>query len=104
MGESRRPETVAVADEEPHPEITLREISAWSLAVLAAVAIGFVLYAGREIMLPVVAAFVVGVMMSPAARRLEALHVPASSGRIVAGRRVDPGARARDFLAVSSRV
>ena len=75
MGEGR-PETVAVADEDPHPEITLRQISAWSLAILAAIAAGFVLYAAREIMLPVVAAFVVGVMLGPAARRLEALHVP----------------------------
>ena len=76
MGEGRRPETVAVADEDSHPEITLRQISAWSLAILAAVAAGFVLYAAREIMLPVVAAFVVGVMLGPAARRLEALHIP----------------------------
>ncbi len=76
MGEGRPPETVAVADENPHPEITLRQISAWSLAILAAIAAGFVLYAAREIMLPVVAAFVVGVMLGPAARRLEALHVP----------------------------
>ena len=76
MGEGQRPETAAVADEHPHPEITLREISAWSLAILAAIACGFVLYAAREVMLPVVAAFVVGVMLGPAARRLEALHVP----------------------------
>jgi predicted PurR-regulated permease PerM len=76
MGEGRGPETVAVADEDPHPEITLRQISAWSLAILAAIAVGFVLYAAREIMLPVVAAFVVGVMLGPATRRLEALHVP----------------------------
>jgi predicted PurR-regulated permease PerM len=77
MGEGRRTETAA-ADEEtsPHPEITLREISAWSLAILAAVAFGFVLYAAREIMLPVVAAFVVGVMLGPAARKLETLHIP----------------------------
>ncbi len=76
MGESGRPETVAAGAEGPHPEITLREISAWSLAVLAGVASGFVLYAAREIMLPVVAAFVVGVMLGPAARRLEGLHIP----------------------------
>lgn len=77
MGEGRRTET-ATADGEtsPHPEITLREISAWSLAVLAAVALGFVLYAAREILLPVVSAFVVGVMLGPAARKLEALHIP----------------------------
>jgi predicted PurR-regulated permease PerM len=76
MGEGERPEAVALADEAPHPEITLRQISAWSLAVLAAIAVGFVLYAAREVMLPVVAAFVVGIMLGPATRRLEALHVP----------------------------
>ena len=78
MGEGRRPETVAVAEESPppDPEITLRQISAWSLATLAAIAVGFVLYAAREVMLPVVAAFVVGVMLGPAARRLEVLRVP----------------------------
>ena len=76
MGEGQRPEAVAAADEESHPEITLREISAWSLAILATVAVGFLLYAAREVMLPVVAAFVVGIMLGPAARRLEALHIP----------------------------
>jgi predicted PurR-regulated permease PerM len=76
MGEGQRPEAVAAGDEEPHPEITLRQISAWSLAILAAIAVGFLLYAAREVMLPVVAAFVVGIMLGPAARRLEALHVP----------------------------
>src|SRR6202041_2200231 len=76
MGEGQRPEAVAAADDEPHPEITLREISAWSLAILATVAVGFLLYAAREVMLPVVAAFVVGIMLGPAARRLEALHLP----------------------------
>ncbi len=77
MGEGR-PEKGAVAEDSPspRPEITLREISAWSLAVLAAVAIGFVLFAAREVMLPVAAAFVVGVMLGPTARRLEALRIP----------------------------
>jgi predicted PurR-regulated permease PerM len=76
MGEGQRTAKVAVAEQDPHPEITLRQISAWSLATLAAIGIGFVLYVGREVMLPVVAAFVVGVMLGPAAHRLEALHVP----------------------------
>src|SRR6202044_580717 len=76
MGEGQRPEAVAAADDEPHPEITLREISAWSLAILATVAVGFLLYAAREGMLPVVAAFVVRILPGPAARRPEALHVP----------------------------
>jgi predicted PurR-regulated permease PerM len=78
MGEGRRPETVAVDEENTshHPEITLRQISTWSLATLAAIAVGFVLYAAREVILPVVAAFVVGVMLGPAARRLDVLRVP----------------------------
>jgi predicted PurR-regulated permease PerM len=78
MGEGRRPEAVAGTGESPlpQPEITLRQISTWSLATLAAVAVGLVLYAAREVMLPVAAAFVVGIMLGPAARRLEALRVP----------------------------
>ena len=58
------------------PRDPLRQISTWSLAILATIAIGFALYVGREILLPVTTAFIVGVMLSPAARRLEALRVP----------------------------
>jgi predicted PurR-regulated permease PerM len=78
MGEGQRPEKVAVVEESPppHPEITLRQMSAWSQATLAAIAVGFVLYAAREVMLPVTAAFVVGVMLGPLARRLDAVGVP----------------------------
>jgi predicted PurR-regulated permease PerM len=76
MGEGQRPGTVALVDEKSHPEIMLRQISAWSLAILASIGVGFLLYAAREVMLPVVAAFVVGIMLGPAARRLESLHVP----------------------------
>ena len=80
MGQDRRPQSGGEAEEAapaaPDPEDTLRQISTWSLAVLATIAVGFVLYVGREIMLPVVAAFVVGIMLGPAARRLEALRVP----------------------------
>jgi len=85
MGEGRRPETVAAAEEGagPHPEITLRQMSAWSLATLATIAVGFVLYAAREVMLPVVAAFVVGVMLGPAARKLEAIRVPRALAALV---------------------
>ena len=56
----------------------LRRVSAWSLGVLSALAIICALYLARELMIPIVAAFVVGVMLSPVARRLEALHVPRS--------------------------
>jgi predicted PurR-regulated permease PerM len=76
--EGRRPETIARVDEIPDlfPNDPLRQISTWSLAILAAIAAGFVLYLAREIVLPVVAAFIVGIMLGPAARRLEALRVP----------------------------
>jgi len=79
MGQDQRPQSVGEAEEAPavpDTEDTLRQISTWSLAVLAAIAVGFVLYVAREIMLPVAAAFVVGIMLGPAARRLEALRVP----------------------------
>jgi predicted PurR-regulated permease PerM len=76
--EGPRPEATGRAEEadDPHSLDRLRQISTWSLAILTTVAVGFVLYVAREIMLPVVAAFVVGVMLGPAARRLEALRVP----------------------------
>jgi predicted PurR-regulated permease PerM len=76
--EGRRPRAVARVAEisDLVPRDPLRLISTWSLAILAVIAVGFVLYVGREVLLPVVAAFVVGVMLSPAARKLEALHVP----------------------------
>ena len=78
MREGRRPRAVARVQEIPDllPRDPLRLISTWSLAILATIAIGFVLYVGREVLLPVMAAFIVGVMLSPAARRLEALRVP----------------------------
>ncbi len=78
MREDRRPQSIGGAEEVPAQDSgdPLRQNSTWSLAILAAVAVGFVLYAAREIMLPVVAAFVVGIMLGPAARRLETLRVP----------------------------
>ena len=78
MREGRRPRAVARVQEIPDllPSDPLRLISTWSLAILATIAIGFVLYVGREVLLPVTAAFIVGVMLSPVARRLEALRVP----------------------------
>ena len=50
--------------------------SSWALAALAAVAVGFALYVASALLLPIVAAFVVGVMLSPLARRLEAMGLP----------------------------
>jgi predicted PurR-regulated permease PerM len=78
LREGRRPGAVAGDDDiaGPSPAETLRVISTWSASILAAIAVGFVLYVAREVVLPIVAAFVVGVTLSPAARRLEALRVP----------------------------
>ena len=54
----------------------LRLISAWSLAILAVIAVAAALYFAREPLIPVVTAFVVGVMLSPAAHALEERNVP----------------------------
>ncbi len=53
-----------------------RLISVWSLATLAVIAVAAALYFAREPLIPVVTAFVVGVMLSPAARALEERKVP----------------------------
>ena len=58
------------------PVLLSRTVSAWSLTVLAAVGAGFALYAARELLQPIAAAFVIGVALSPAARKLEAVRVP----------------------------
>ena len=53
-----------------------RLISTWSLAIVAVIAIAAALYFAREPLIPVTTAFVVGVMLSPAARALEERKVP----------------------------
>ncbi len=60
----------------PGSLIPLRAILVWSQAALAAVAVGFTLYAARQLLQPIAAAFVVGVTLSPAARKLESLRAP----------------------------
>ncbi len=78
LREGRRPRSVAQIEDigglgaaDP-----LRKVSAWSLATLAALAAVCALYFARDLILPIVAAFVVGVMSSPLAQRLEALRMP----------------------------
>ncbi len=58
-------------DKELDPIERLRLISTWSLAILAVIGLGAALYFAREPLVPVVLAFAVGVMLSPAARALE---------------------------------
>lgn len=75
-GQHPRPAAPTQETADALPSDPLRLISTWSLAILATISVGLVLYVGREVLLPVVAAFVVGVMLGPAASRLEALHAP----------------------------
>jgi predicted PurR-regulated permease PerM len=64
-------------DNQALPEVDrLRLISAWSTAALAIIAAGAVLYLAKELLLPIVTAFAVGVMVSPIARKLEARGAP----------------------------
>jgi predicted PurR-regulated permease PerM len=63
-------------DKELDPIHRLRLISTWSVVILAVVGVGAALYFAREPLVPMVTAFVVGVMLSPAARALEERKVP----------------------------
>jgi predicted PurR-regulated permease PerM len=63
-------------EEEPDPIDRLRLISAWCVVILAVLGVGAAIYLAREPLIPVVTAFVVGVMLSPAAQALETHKVP----------------------------
>ena len=71
-----RPIPTVVVDEDAHPVDRLRLISTWSLAALAMIGVGAALYFARELLIPIVTAFVVGVMLSPVAKALEDKRVP----------------------------
>jgi predicted PurR-regulated permease PerM len=71
-----RPIPTAVDDENSEPVDRLRLVSAWSAAVIAIIASGAVLYVMQAVLAPVVAAFVVGVILSPVAQALEERRVP----------------------------
>jgi len=86
VGEGRpRPIPTVVVDENAEPVGWLRLLSAYSVAALAIIATGAVLYLLREMLLPIVTAFVVGIMLSPIAKALEERGVPriASAAAIV---------------------
>ncbi len=82
---NQRPIPTVVVDENDEPIDRLRLISVWSEATIAIIAVGAVLFITREMVLPVVTAFVVGVMLSPVAKALETRGVPriASAAMIV---------------------
>ena len=62
-------------DEQP-PVIRRAEVVAFALVALLVIAIVAVLYVAKAFFLPVVMAFVVGTMLSPAAGFLERHHIP----------------------------
>jgi predicted PurR-regulated permease PerM len=81
LREGQRLRPVSAVEEKEESEFQpidhrLRVMSAWSTAVVATIAVVAALYFARELLLPIVTAFVVGVMLSPAARALEARKVP----------------------------
>jgi predicted PurR-regulated permease PerM len=65
------------------PLIRRQEVVAVALVGLLIIAIITVLYFGKAFFLPVVMAFVVGTMLSPAANFLERYHVPRSVGAVL---------------------
>jgi predicted PurR-regulated permease PerM len=69
-------------DEQP-PVIRRAEVVAFALVALLVLAIAAVLYFAKAFFLPVVLAFVVGTMLSPAANLLERYRIPRSVGAIL---------------------
>ena len=69
------------------PVIRRAEVVAFALVALLVIAVAVVLYAAKAFFLPVIAAFVVGTMLSPAAGLLERHRIPraVSAVLIVAG-------------------
>jgi predicted PurR-regulated permease PerM len=72
----QRPIPTVVVDENSHPVDWQRLASTSSVLVLAVIATGAFLYFARELLIPIVTAFAVGVMLSPVARKLETWRVP----------------------------
>jgi predicted PurR-regulated permease PerM len=74
------PESVPVADSENEqpPLIRRAEVVAFALVALLVICVVAVLYAAKAFFLPVVMAFVVGTMLSPAANFLEGHRIPRS--------------------------
>jgi predicted PurR-regulated permease PerM len=76
QGRLRPVQTVDDEEEDSEQVERLGLISAWSLAILAIIAVAAALYLAREPLIPVVTAFVVGVMLSPVAGALEERGAP----------------------------
>jgi predicted PurR-regulated permease PerM len=65
------------------PVIRRTEVVAWALVLLTVICVTAVLYVAKAFFLPVVMAFVVGTMLSPAASLLERYRIPRSVGAIL---------------------
>lgn len=75
-GRHLRPVPAVGEEDDPQPADRLREVMAWSSAVVATIAVGAFLYVARELLLPIVTAFVVGIMLSPLSGALEERQIP----------------------------
>lgn len=76
---ARRKDTPTVrlaADDPPPTPFSLRDIASFSTIAIAVMAMIAALYVGRFFFLPIVTAFVVGTMLSPAAQKLSAYRMP----------------------------
>lgn len=71
-----RPIPTVVVDENAHPVDWQRLATTTAVMITALIASGAFLYTARDLLIPIVTAFVVGVMASPVARRLEERGVP----------------------------
>lgn len=65
------------------PRLRRDDIIAATLTILTVVCIIAVLYSARPFFLPLTAAFIVGTMLAPAARRLERYHIPRGVGAVL---------------------
>ena len=97
MREGRLRPIQPVDQEEDSDEVYwLRLISAWSVAVLAVIAVAAALYLAREPLIPVVTAFVVGVMLSPAAGAVLTLGMHHQMPHLMLARGQNPHANSRN--------
>jgi predicted PurR-regulated permease PerM len=79
------PESPPAADEKSEPQGAMRrpEVIAFALVALLVIAIATTLYVAKAFFLPVVMAFVVGTMLSPAAGLLERYRIPRPVGAVL---------------------
>jgi len=74
------------------PIISRAEVVAFSLASLLIICVGAVLYAAKAFFLPIVMAFIVGTMLSPAASFLERCRIPRAVAAVLIVAAVGTGA------------